>query len=303
MDPVALEADIVLLVLYPVLGLVFLSLGLVFLSLAAHLVTTWPPPGRDWLDGVDFTGEEIGELVNGPVRSVEAAVARLRICGALAYDQARGKLVRTSRHDDDVTPLSAAVLDAVTDGTAADAIVDDPRVKAALDGQRNHLEQLRREHCAAATWLHSDLPRGRKAAAIWPPVTLAVVGLAWAVVGPYRWFTDVPLGLLAVVVGVLGALSAVAVPTITDRAVDRLKTGNGHLDPDLHPALATYGPADAALAVGLHGMTVLESTDKALAAVSFLPVVTVPTYVQTPRTRRVSGGGGDGGCAGCGGGG
>jgi uncharacterized protein (TIGR04222 family) len=290
----ALAADIVFLVLYPVLGLVFLGV-------AAHLVTTWPTPGRDWLDGVDFTGEEIGELANGPVRSVEAAVARLRVSGALAYDPARRKLVCTSRRDD-VTPLSAAVLDAVADGTAAAAIVDAPGVKAALDRQRSHLEQLRGEHCAAATWRHSDLPRGRRAAAICPPVTFAVVGLAWAAVGPYRWFTDVPLGLLAIVVGVLGVLLAGSLPTITDRAVDRLQTGNGHLHPDMHPALATYGPADAALAVGLHGMTVLESTDRALAGVSLRPVVTVPTYVRTPGTRRVSGGGGDGGCAGCGGG-
>ena len=46
----ALAADIAFLVLYPVLGFVILGL-------AAHLVTTWPKPGRDWVDGVDFTGE------------------------------------------------------------------------------------------------------------------------------------------------------------------------------------------------------------------------------------------------------
>lgn len=260
----ALAADLVFLVLFPVVAIWLVAV-------VDDRVRWWPPPAEDWIDPAAFNGEQIGQLNEGDVRAVEAAVARLRLSGALEYDDASGALVATGQQpDDEGTPLAAAVLAAVAKGTAIDELVTDPDAKAALDDQRAGLDRLLRSQGIATPWDAPDVPKEFMIRAAVPLMVLAAVGAVWVFLWSFRWYTDIPVALMVLFLVLVLTGVATTRPsdmrTVGERAVLRVMTANEHLRPSMRPALTTYGPAAAALAVGLYGLQVLTPTDPALAA-------------------------------------
>ncbi|GAA0935449.1 hypothetical protein GCM10009557_95550 [Virgisporangium ochraceum] len=242
------------------------------LGVADDRLRWWPPPTRDWIVPTMFNGEQIGQLGAGDARSLDAAVARLRIAGALEYDAATGALVATGQTPDDGgTPLSAALIAAVVREVPVHALPTDPGIRAALDEQRADLDLLLRNQGIATAWDAPDLPRSVLRREAVPQVALAVLGTVWVFLWSFRWYTDIPLALMVLLLWLV--LTDWASPPrdmrpVARRAVDRVAGANQHLHPSMRPALTTYGPAAAALAVGLFGMEVLTPTDPALAATS-----------------------------------
>jgi uncharacterized protein (TIGR04222 family) len=273
-----LEADLAFLVVFSVIGFTLLFVGN---RRVKRLSAARPAPEEDF-DESDITGEELGLLdgafTTGETRAIEAAVARLRVAGLLTYDTARGTLVaRRGAATHDGTPLSAAVLAAVADGVPKDVLTRDARVRAALRGLFANLglRSLR----ARGNWYQTGLPAGHFHGAGWPAFLFSLVGFAWVFVPPHRWSTNVPTVAVALVLAGWSAHLSddrKNLPTIGRRAFDRVKERNAHLDPAMSPALATYGPAAAALAVGLFGMAALRATDPALAALPFDTMAPVP---------------------------
>lgn len=231
------------------------------------------PPESVERFSADRPGEELGFLDGGGLRAVAAAVARLRVAGAVtvAVDPRTTKLAATGKPAPDGTALSAAVLAAAAeqpDGIELTAVKDDARVMAVLD-------DLEREF--GPEWRTPDVPPRQFRAAGVPLLALGAIGLAWAAFPPFRWFTDTPLVFLAFFAAVAGVDISREVHTVEPparRVITTAKRRNGHLAPSENPALLTYGPAAAALAVGLHGIWVMRSTDESLAYASFqeLPV-------------------------------
>lgn len=303
----AQAADIVFVILFPVIAFVLIGI-------ADDRLRWWPPPLQDWIVPTMFNGEQIGRLNGGDARSVDAAVARLRIAGAVEYDETSGALVATGDAPDDAgTPLAAAVLDAVAREVPLHALAADPGVRAALDEQRADLDLLLRNQGVATSWEAADLPRTVLRREVVPQVVLAVVGTVWVFLWSFRWYTDIPLALMVLVLWLVvtdWASPPRGMRSTAQRAVDRVTSANQHLRPSMRPALTTYGPAAAALAVGLYGMQVFAPTDPALAA----------TSTEESRPDRDAGAGADldvgavdtgsssgcgsscgGGCGGCGG--
>jgi uncharacterized protein (TIGR04222 family) len=306
-----LEADLAFLVVFSVIGFTLATLGS---RRTRRLAAAWPPPGKDF-DESNITGEELGLLsggfVDGEVRAIEAAVARLHVVGLLTYDTARRALVAphgAAAHDG--TALSAAVLAAVADGVPMDVLTRDARVRAALRGLFASLG--RRALPAGGKWYESGLPPGYFTGSGWPALLFGLAGFVWVLIPPHRWYTIVPTVVVALVL--CGWAAHIGedrkdLPTMGRRAFDRVKARNTHLDPAMNPALATYGPAAAALAVGLFGMAALSATDPALAALPFAAMAPVPsTASSTSRTDMTDGapdldtGFGCGGGDSCGGG-
>jgi uncharacterized protein (TIGR04222 family) len=254
--------DVVAIVLVVVLGLNLMEWAE---NRNRRTAAVWPPPDAD----LSLIGEELGYLAGGDVRAVEAAIGRLRVAGAVKYqaltDSSAGSptfsLAATGQPVPDPTALSTAVLAAVTDGTPFADLAEHPRVRAAIDDLKAGLGD---------GWSREDemLPRRAFLVSSLPMIAVGVAGVAWATVPPLRWFTDVPLaviGLLVVIGGVRMVGPPDSVPTPAQRAVGRAWERNGHLAPAMNPALLTYGPAAAALAVAMYGMTVLASVDPDLA--------------------------------------
>jgi uncharacterized protein (TIGR04222 family) len=279
--------DVVSLILFPILGLVLLAWSV---GRAERIAAAWPPADRVRLfDATGRPGEEIGCVVGGKARAVAAAVARLRVAGVVTYDADAEALVPTGRDlPPNSHPLAAAVLAAVTGKTPVDALHGHPRVAAELRDLDHHVRSV---------WSAHDVPPRHFVSAGLPVVAFGVAGVAWALVPPFRWYTDVPLvlmALFAVLVGVVHCNRPDGMETVATRELRRVREANAHLDPGMRPALLTYGPAAAALAVGLYDLSVLGSTDPALAALSFAPVVATEEQRQTVST----GSGGD--ASGCG---
>lgn len=257
--------DVVFLILFPVLALVLLYRGI---GRSERIAAAWPPDDRVRIfDATGRPGEEIGYLTGGKRRAVEAAVARLRVADVVTYDRDADALVPTGRELPARShPLAAAVFSAAPHQIPVATLYHHRRVAG-------ELREL--EYRVRGVWHGHDVPRRHFVSAGLPLVAFGLAGLVWVFVPPFRWFTDLPLFLLALAAVVLG-LTLCARPdgmeSVATRELRRVKEANAHLDPGMRPALLTYGPAAAALAVGLYGLPVLGSTDPGLAALSFEPV-------------------------------
>jgi uncharacterized protein (TIGR04222 family) len=182
----------------------------------------------------------------------------------------------------------------------------------------DHLNPMR-EH----TWVREGLARvnGRLVSGGWllserdsrrirmcgvPLLGLSVIGFVGVAFAAAR---DTPTaGRLAASVGALVASFLLGrVPDqrpAVEAELDKLRLANAHLDPEAEPALVTYGPAAAALAVALFGTTVLMPLDPRFALAADLLVAGDPQAAAAAERKAAekaeSSGGGCGGCGGCG---
>jgi len=259
-----------------------------------------PPPPETTLDASAFDGEEIGVIVEGDSRAVAAAVARLRVSGALFLDEDGTTLVTRGEPPPDAGRLAEEVFRVVGTGTTIHYVRQNPSVQAAVAGVRRRTRD--------AGFVNHERRRRNLAAVARPLWQLAVVGVAGCVVelsiGAPIW----PLALATI--AVLVAASRVRIgsflSTPTEDALQRIELANRHLAPAARPALITYGPAAAAVAVGLFGAGALAATDGPLALQAdwrYAPSPPAPEREQQTANSGGAGGSACGGCGGCGGGG
>jgi uncharacterized protein (TIGR04222 family) len=266
--------------------------------LVRHRMTLTPPPDDMLLDASPFDGESVGVIAGGRARAIAAAVAWLRVNNLLRIESAGPTLVTHGSLPPDAPPMARAVHHAVGDSATIRDVDRDVGVLAAV--VRLHMKTT------AAGFINHG-PRNRTfPAAGRPLLLLAAVGAVATMYGLITGATVWPLALATVVIFVAGLRHLVGppLPTPTAHALARLEKANSHLAPRNRPALLTYGPDAAALAVGLFGAGALAATDAALA------VQADPLHAPAPpaiESESASGSGGDGtgcgGCGGCGGGG
>lgn len=254
--------DVVALVLFTVVGVLMVRYGD---RRTRRMALAWPPPAQDRFDPVTLTGERLGYLSGRDFRAIEAAMARLRVGGAVTYQWSTNTLVPTGRRlpSGERTALSTAVLSAVSNETPIAELGRHPDVQRAVREFGADLDH---------TWKGTDVPPRYFVSAGLPVAALSVAALAWAVlVPPFRAATDVPLVLLAIAGLVAGAVVGsrpVPMETVRERTLRRARERHTHLDPGMNPALSTYGPAAAAVAVGLFGLSAMVATDLPLSSVS-----------------------------------
>jgi uncharacterized protein (TIGR04222 family) len=251
-----------------------------------------PPPDDMLLGASPFHGESVGVIAYGRTRAIAAAVAWLRVNNLLTIESDGPTLVTHGSLPPDAPPVATAVYHAVGDSATIRDVDRDAGVQAAI-------VQLHMETTAAGFINHDSRNRTFPAAGR-PLLLLAAVGAVTTVYGLITGATVWPLALATVVVFAAGLRLLVGppLPTPTAHALARLQKANGHLAPENRPALLTYGPDAAALAVGLFGVGALAATDAALA------VQADPLYAPAPPGRESESfsGSGGGGCGGCGGG-
>jgi hypothetical protein len=97
-------SDVVFLILFIVIGFFLVTRR----SDVDDRLATWPPPEHDRIDGSTLTGEELGYLQAGDRRSVEAAIARPRVAGAVTYGPGTRNLVPTGLRVSQPTAPTAA---------------------------------------------------------------------------------------------------------------------------------------------------------------------------------------------------
>ncbi|GAA0919511.1 hypothetical protein GCM10009557_90540 [Virgisporangium ochraceum] len=254
--------DVIVLVLVAAVGVLLIKHGN---RRTRRMALAWPPPGQDRFDPATLTGEQLGYLSDRGNGAIEAAVARLRVGGAVTYRWSDNTLAPTGRGlpDGSATPLSTAVLSAASEQPPIGGLGRHPAVRDAVRDLGGDLDD---------TWKRTDVPPRHFVSCGIPVLLLSAATLAWAVlVPPFRAVTDVPLILLAVVGLVAGAVvgsQPVPMETIRLRTLRRARERNTHLDPGMNPALRTYGPAAAAVAVGLFGLSAMVDTDLPLSSVS-----------------------------------
>jgi uncharacterized protein (TIGR04222 family) len=234
-----------------------LALGVVLL-LRRQVAAGRDDPGA----GSGLSAYEVAYLAGGPVRAVAAALSALHT---------QGVIERTGRDILAVTPsgelppaadrLDKAIV-AVAQGRTslhAGELASDPSIHRALDAIRQRLE--------SAGVLASAADRVRMRWAVLPLVAVVLLGGARFLTGAA---TGRPVGFLAIVLlaVVILAVRLMRVPRLTragQAAVDALRTRHHHLSPSSSPAWNLYGPAGAAMAVGLFGGAALWAADPAFA--------------------------------------
>jgi uncharacterized protein (TIGR04222 family) len=243
-------------------GQTFIFLFIVAM-IAAHVVTAVL---RSLLrSGSAASGEqhpyEVAYLSGGPQLAIATALAALRADGAV-ISAGRGTVRALEAQRTMRTPLDDAVYDAIRQGraTSVRALRSDQPVRYALDQLHDGLV-----HKGLAL-SSAGLTRLRLAAI--PLVAVVVVGLVRLAAG---LMNDKPvvflIGALAIA-GVMAVNLIRKVPRTTkagDSAVRHARRRYSHLSPASSPAWQTYGPAGAALGVGLFGLPALSSLDPAFA--------------------------------------
>lgn len=232
----------------------------------------------------DLHPQQVAYLQGGPELAVYSALAALRCAGAVGVSTspaAAGKpperrLVATGPAPDGATALERVVHDAASAAIRTGAVGDDPGVAAELARVEGELEGagLRpgpQTHSALATARH---------------LLTAVL-----VLGVVRFLAGVanskPIAILLLTALALGAVIAVLWrwrPRRTragDKVLDALRGDHPHLAPDHNPAWSVYGPAGAALAVGLYGSNALWVADPGFAAEAAIRKDLASAYADT----------------------
>jgi uncharacterized protein (TIGR04222 family) len=243
----------------------------------------------------DLTGrpQDLAHLNGGASLAVFATLSAMRLRGWVALS---GGTVRAADHPGPgATELERAIHGVTGRPLRRVALPAQPAVRAALDASAERLVR--------AGLLLSEDARRRLRQGAWAMVAVAVLGLLRLVagIGGGR-----PVGLLLVelvAVVVAAGLMRGTVPRRTrlgDQVLAELRSRQHELDPANKPDWTVYGPAAAALGIGLHGVGALWASDPALA-----------TELEAQRTAAASGssgpvgvgdGGGSDGGGGCGGG-
>ncbi|ROT33106.1 TIGR04222 domain-containing membrane protein [Micromonospora sp. HM5-17] len=277
----------------------YLGLAAVVFALAAvHRRRVIAGPVR--VRPADLRPEQVGYLNAGARLAVYAALTRLRAVGAVRV-VGRGPRLRTPRPlPADATPLEKAVYTAAGDLVTQQGLRADTAVVAAVGEIRDGLVEL-------GLLLG---PRTRRSARRGAWVMLGLVA-----VGAVRWTLGLGAGRPSLYSGLATLLVAVGFVVLATRIpresaaagamLAELRRAHQHLHPDQRPALATYGPAAAALGVALFGTGVLWYLDPVMGSEALAEQAGLGTGLSGAVGASCGGGSYGGGCGGggCGGGG
>ncbi|GGJ81280.1 hypothetical protein GCM10010123_08860 [Pilimelia anulata] len=195
----------------------------------------------------------------GPRRALAAALARLRVDGAIGASDDDGRLGTFGATPVGLSAVERAVHAAAGRGTRIGELWRDPAVAAALEQSRQRVYEQ---------GLLLDPPTRRRlrlAAAL--PIAAGVAAVAVAVATAGGGLATVGLVLAGALTAIVGVVLVAGTPRVTRAGREllaRARTSNTHLRPALTPAFDTYGGAAAAVAVGLYGPAALVAIDPTL---------------------------------------
>lgn len=225
---------------------------------------------------------DVAHLNGGPELAVTSALAAMHLKGTVA--PSKGQIYAVGRPAPGDDALERAIHFTSGSAVARRRLPMHRPVQAALEAIEKRL--------VGAGLLLSEAERRRIRAVGWWLVAVAGLGLlrllAGIADGKPVGFLVVALLAVSVVAGVLLAWA----PRRTrsgDRLLARLKDDHHELAPDSRPDWIAYGPAAAALGVGIFGTGALWASD--------------PAFAEELAMQRATSGGGDGGSASYGGGG
>ncbi len=237
--------------------------------------------GDEPVTGVGRRPHDVAYLNGGADLAVVSALTALRLRGAIWSE--RGNAQAVPRTDPGADELERAVHAAVETPTHRKWIATHRWVAAALGTIERRLID--------AKLLLSDAQRRRIRATGWWMAAVAGLGLVRLLAGIAN---AKPVGLLVVAllpVSVVAVVLLVSAPRRTrrgERTLVALRTDNHALAPKERPDWALYGPAGAALGIGLFGMSAVWASD--------------PSIAGELAVQRISASGGDGGSSWSGGG-
>lgn len=249
-------------------------------------------------DGLDRQPYDVAYLNGGAELALCAALSAMHRSGTIAVE-GRGTVVAAARPDPRSDELERAVHHAAARPLPRRQLAQVGAVASALARIESRL--------VAAGLLLDEPRRSRIRSACWPTFAVAALGLVRIVAGTVN---GRPVGFLVVLVlavlGVgVGQLVAVRRRSPAGNAALCTLTARHHaLSPSMRPDWAVYGPAGAALAVGVFGLSALWTADPAFAGELELSRATAAGSGVTGGSGGDGGsGGGDSGGGGCGGGG
>ncbi len=245
--------------------------------------------GDEPASGVSARPHDVAYLNGGADLALVSALTALRLRGAIWSE--RGIAQAVPRTDPGTDELERAVYSAIGAPTHRKWIANHRWVASPLGAIASRLVD--------AGLLLSDAQRRRVRAVGWWMVAVVGLGLVRVLAGIAN---AKPVGLLVFVMGIVTIVAVVlllSAPRLTHRGrltLAALRTDHHALSPKQRPDWALYGPAGAALGIGLFGMGAVWASDPAIAG-------------ELAVQRMSSGGdgsswsGGDsGGSSGCGGG-
>lgn len=251
--------------------------GVVLVGTLIHRSRLFAGPSQVRVD--QLSPQHTAYLNGGPALAVYSSLTFLRQNNVVEVDSGGRGLRRTGGLPAGATPLDAAVLHAAGNGLRAEHLHTERSVAEALAAIG---EDLRRGGLAVGP---DTLKRARRGPLLL--LLLFAVGLVRIIAGLANDRPVLFLVLLTIPVGIVGLVLSLRKPIRTraaNRTLNDARRHYHHLRPSMQPAWSTYGPANAALAVGLFGTAVLWSADPAFAGES-----------GVPEEMRQQGGGYDGG--------
>jgi uncharacterized protein (TIGR04222 family) len=240
-----------------------------------------------------LTPTEVALLTSGRELAVYSSLASLRAAGAVQIEG--GHLQQTGP-----VPLGAPELDRTIHAAAGRRslrsrdVAAEPSVAAVLERAEAELTE---SGLLLSPAVRSHVRRGALAG-----VALLAFGIVRAIAGTQNGKPIGNLILLLVLAGA-GTIALSYVPRLSRAARSSLATlrrDASHLRPSQSPSWATYGPASAALGVGLFGTAAIWAADPAFAADA---EIRRQTFASSGGVDGGSGSGSSCGGGGCGGGG
>lgn len=245
----------------------------------------------------DLGGHEVAYLNGGADLAVTSALTAMHLRGTVA--PVKGLIHAVGRLDPGADALERAVHFTTGSPVQRSRLPVHRPVRSALDAVHKHL--------VGAGLLLSEPQRRRIRATGWSMGAVAGLGLLRLLAGVAD---SRPVGFLVVAllgVSLVTVVLLVRAPRRTragDRLLARLAHEHHELDPAQRPDWVAYGPATAALGVGIFGAGALWASDPAFAEELAMQRATTGSGDGGGYAGSDGGGGGDsGGGSGCGGGG
>ncbi|MGN9909716.1 TIGR04222 domain-containing membrane protein [Phytohabitans sp. LJ34] len=225
--------------------------------------------GSDRMPAADPHPQQVAYLQGGPELATYSALAALRCAGAVGVatdpaetgERPRRRLVATGPPPDGATALERAVHDAAARSADPGAVAADPAVAT-------ELARVEREMESAGLVPDADT-HGALTTARHLLTAVLVLGVARLLAGIANEKSIIFLMLVLLALGATIAVLWRKRPRRTragDRVLAALREDHSHLAPPNNPAWQVYGPAAAALAVGLYGSNALWVADPGFAA-------------------------------------
>lgn len=219
---------------------------------------------------------DVAYLNGGPELAVYSALSSMHLAGTIAVE-GRGSVRATARASTDA--LERAIHFAAAGPIPRHRLQSQRPVTTALDTISNRLVD-------AGLLLSAEQRRAYRAVGWWM-LAVAGLGLVSLLAGIAEakpvWYLSVALCAVTVV-GVVQLTRAPRRSRSGDTELARLRREHGSLAPENEPDWAAYGPAGAALGVGIFGMSALWISD--------------PAFADEIGAKRVAAGGGGSGWSG-----